>query len=208
MPEHAALSVLTFFGTAFLLALTILVLLLAFWKTRTRVALGAAAFGLVLLSGYLTVLLGVSLTSHEKLLAPGERKYFCEVDCHIAYSVVSVEETSALGDELHQPVPRAASSSCGLRRGSIRAPSLHIAVMVNSRPVPVACCWWMTGAMIFLSPCKARRLLPSFAVAQPPFLSHCDQVSHTSPISSLTFPTTSAIRDFSWETTSPCPTGY
>jgi hypothetical protein len=44
----------------------------------------------------------VSLTSHEKLLAPGERKYFCEIDCHIAYSIVGVDEASALGDELHQ----------------------------------------------------------------------------------------------------------
>jgi hypothetical protein len=50
-------------------------------------------------SGYALVLIGVSLTSHEKTLAPGENKYFCEIDCHIAYSVVNFEEAKALGDE-------------------------------------------------------------------------------------------------------------
>jgi len=99
MPEHAPLSVLAFLGTAFL---AILVLLLALWKKKKWIASGAAAFTAVLLSAYFMVLLGVSLTSHEKLLVPGERKYFCEIDCHIAYSVASVEETGTLGDESQQ----------------------------------------------------------------------------------------------------------
>src|SRR4029077_6219231 len=51
------------------------------------------------------VLVGVSLTSHEKTLAPGENKYFCEIDCHIAYSVVNFEGAKALGDEAHQTLP-------------------------------------------------------------------------------------------------------
>jgi hypothetical protein len=102
MPEHAPLSVLAFLGTTFLAGLAILVLLVALWKKKKWFATGAAAFAAALLCAYFMVLLGVSLTSHEKLLAPGERKYFCEIDCHIAYSVVSIEETSALGDESHQ----------------------------------------------------------------------------------------------------------
>src|SRR5258708_1042848 len=59
----------------------------------------------VLASGYVLVLAGVSLTSHEKTLAPGENKYFCEIDCHIAYSVVNFEEAKALGVESHQTLP-------------------------------------------------------------------------------------------------------
>jgi hypothetical protein len=102
MPEHAPLSVLAFLGTTFLEGLATLVLLVALWKKKKWIASGAAAFAAVLFSAYFMLLLGVSLTSHEKLLAPGERKYFCEIDCHIAYSVVSVEETGALGDESHQ----------------------------------------------------------------------------------------------------------
>jgi Domain of unknown function (DUF4352) len=52
--------------------------------------------GLVLLAGYWIVLLTASATSHEWSLAPGEEKYFCEIDCHLAYSVVGVEETKTI----------------------------------------------------------------------------------------------------------------
>jgi hypothetical protein len=103
------------------------------------VGLGAGAFGIALFCAYVLVLLGVSLTSHEKLLTPGERKYFCEIDCHIAYSVVSVEETSALGDECFKLPPRAALSFFDSKRGSIPAPSLRIAEMANWRPTRAAC---------------------------------------------------------------------
>lgn len=48
--------------------------------------------GLVLLAGYGIVLLTASASSHEWSLAPGEEKYFCEIDCHLAYSVASVDQ--------------------------------------------------------------------------------------------------------------------
>jgi hypothetical protein len=50
-------------------------------------------------------LLAVSLLSRERVLAPGEQKYFCEVDCHVAYSVVGVATTKTLGP---LPSPQAA----------------------------------------------------------------------------------------------------
>ena len=37
--------------------------------------------------GYWVVLLGASLLSRERTLSAGEKKYFCEMDCHVAYSV-------------------------------------------------------------------------------------------------------------------------
>ena len=47
---------------------------------------------------YIALLFGCSLVSKQKVLARGQEKYFCEMDCHLAYSVVSVkEEASALG---------------------------------------------------------------------------------------------------------------
>lgn len=49
-----------------------------------------AAAGLV----YLETLLGLSFLSRERTLRPGEEKSFCEVDCHLAYSVVAVESVS------------------------------------------------------------------------------------------------------------------
>jgi hypothetical protein len=102
MPEHAPLVVMAFLCTAALLALLALILLFAVWARKKRIGIGAGVFAVVLVCGYLSTLFGVSLTSREKVLAPGERKYFCEIDCHIAYSVAGVEETSILGDELRQ----------------------------------------------------------------------------------------------------------
>jgi len=35
--------------------------------------------------------LGFSVGSHETVLSQGQEKYFCEIDCHLAYSVVDVK---------------------------------------------------------------------------------------------------------------------
>ena len=105
MPEHAPLAVVAFLGTAFLLAVMALAALVAFLTNRKWIGVSAVILALVLTSGYAMVLAGVSLTSHEKTLAPGENKYFCEIDCHIAYSVMNFEDGKVLGDESHQTLP-------------------------------------------------------------------------------------------------------
>ena len=105
MPEHAPLTVVAFLGTAAFLAVASAAALVAFWTKRKWIGIGAAILAFLLTSGYALVLVGVSLTSHEKTLAPGENKYFCEMDCHIAYSVVDFEEAKALGDESQQTLP-------------------------------------------------------------------------------------------------------
>jgi hypothetical protein len=100
MSEHAPLAAMSFLGTLALLALLALILILALWTRKKWMGIGSGAIGLALVCGYSLVLVGVSLTSHEKVLAPGERKYFCEIDCHLAYSITGVEKTSSIGDEL------------------------------------------------------------------------------------------------------------
>ena len=40
------------------------------------------------LGAYVLLFLGASLLSHSRVLAPGEEKHICEIDCHLAYSVV------------------------------------------------------------------------------------------------------------------------
>jgi len=40
---------------------------------------------------YLTLLLGFSLASHPQLLTRSQEKYFCEIDCHLAYSLLDVK---------------------------------------------------------------------------------------------------------------------
>jgi hypothetical protein len=52
---------------------------------------------MLVLGGYFGLLLVVSFMSHENVLGPGEQKYFCEVDCHEAYSVTGVRTAKTLG---------------------------------------------------------------------------------------------------------------
>lgn len=98
-PRLAHLVVLAFLGTAFCLALATVVLLYAAARRRSLLALTSlAALGGLLLS-YFGVLVGVSLASPERTLSVGSWKYFCEIDCHIAYSVQSSYSAATLGSE-------------------------------------------------------------------------------------------------------------
>lgn len=69
-------------------------------KMRWTRRLGAiVASGAII---YFGLLFGLSLASHDVTLAPGEEKYFCELDCHLAYSVRAVhEEMKQDARELH-----------------------------------------------------------------------------------------------------------
>jgi hypothetical protein len=65
----------------------------------TKVAL----LTIVLLAGvYLAVLLIYSFVSSKKVLARGQEKHFCEIDCHLAYSVTDVHESKVLGEVPNQ----------------------------------------------------------------------------------------------------------
>lgn len=70
--------------------------ILIFWFARKpKIARGIAIAAMCCLSIYLTMLIGFSAASHTRTLAQGQEKYFCEIDCHLAYSVVDVKETAA-----------------------------------------------------------------------------------------------------------------
>jgi hypothetical protein len=64
---------------------------LIFWFARkpkfARIAATAIGIGAVV---YFGLLLGFSTGSREISLARGQEKYFCEIDCHLAYSIVNV----------------------------------------------------------------------------------------------------------------------
>src|SRR5260370_34154206 len=102
MPEHAPLTVIAFLGTAAFLAVAAPAALAAFWMRKKWIGIAATLLAFLFTCGYALVLVGVSLTSHEKTLSPGENKYFCEMDCPIAYSVVGFGEAKALGDKSQQ----------------------------------------------------------------------------------------------------------
>jgi hypothetical protein len=87
MPELAPLVLLAFFGAAVLIFLTATGAAIAFVARRRGPARVLGAAGLAVAVVYETVLLGASLVSRERTLAIGEKKYFCEMDCHVAYEI-------------------------------------------------------------------------------------------------------------------------
>jgi hypothetical protein len=106
---EAAIGVLAFLGTAFVLGLAVLVILHAL-KTRKQARarkVGLAA--LTVLGLYLALLATFSFVSGEKSLALGEEKHFCELDCHLAYSVTNIRKTQTLGD-----IPEKATAARGI----------------------------------------------------------------------------------------------
>jgi hypothetical protein len=101
MPEFAPLVFLIFLGSCALLGLAGLAVLYGLARRKRAIAgWSAAAFGMIV-AGYLVVLLLASLTSHEQTLSPGGLKYFCEVDCHLAYSVAGASAANTLDPETH-----------------------------------------------------------------------------------------------------------
>jgi hypothetical protein len=94
----APVGALAFLGTGFLLFVVGLAFIYSvvrkkFWLTKLALSTIALVAGL-----YLVILLIFSFASSEKVLARGEEKHFCEIDCHLAYSVTDVRETKTLGD--------------------------------------------------------------------------------------------------------------
>lgn len=94
----APLGVLGFLGACFVLVVLGLVAMHALVVRRY----GRARVSLVLLAcvtaTYFGVVLLFSFASGEKVLARGEEKHFCEIDCHLAYSVAGVRRAKTLGE--------------------------------------------------------------------------------------------------------------
>jgi hypothetical protein len=86
----APLQVLAFLGSATLAGVLVLVSLYGFARKKAwaKKALGTLAGGVGL---YFLLMAGFSMFSHEQTLPRGQEKYFCEIDCHLAYSVADVE---------------------------------------------------------------------------------------------------------------------
>lgn len=98
----APLGVLLFLGTACLLFVAVLVVILSAVKRSPRLGKFAFLAFVLIAGGYLVVLLVFSLASNEQLLARGEEKHFCEIDCHLAYSITGVSDSRTLGDGANQ----------------------------------------------------------------------------------------------------------
>lgn len=96
-PPASVPAVLAFLGTCLGVLVAGVVASLALLLRNYELARRLLLVTLAGLGFYAAALLGVSLLSEEKVLAAGEWKYFCEVDCHLAYTVVDVTTTKTLG---------------------------------------------------------------------------------------------------------------
>jgi hypothetical protein len=102
MPHFAPVVALFFLGTIFMVGASFLVLLYGAARRSAFFAkLGGAAI-LAIAAGYFILLTGVSFASSEEVLPAGGWKYFCEIDCHIAYSLIGAQTAAGLGPEMQQ----------------------------------------------------------------------------------------------------------
>jgi hypothetical protein len=98
----APLGAMAFLGTGFVLLVAglFLVYSLVVQKFgRAKIAIVALA---VVAGLYLGLLLIFSFASSEKVLARGQEKHFCEIDCHLAYSITDNKQTKTIGSAPNQ----------------------------------------------------------------------------------------------------------
>jgi hypothetical protein len=83
----------------FVVFVCVLVAIVAAISQASRVAKLAAGGAFLTATGYAALLFTVAFVSSDKTLPAGGWKYFCEADCHIAYTIDNVQTASTLGPE-------------------------------------------------------------------------------------------------------------
>jgi hypothetical protein len=99
---EAALGVLGFLGACGALLIIFLVAVHALCTRRFARMKKALVAGVCFMMLYLCLMLVFSFVSRERALARGEEKHFCEVDCHLAYSVTDVQRVKTVGSRDNQ----------------------------------------------------------------------------------------------------------
>lgn len=93
----APLGALALLGTGCLFLLLALAFVFTLVKRKFRANKLVLGAGVLVAAAYIGVLLIFSFTSNEQALARGQEKHFCEIDCHLAYSIVDVKDSRTLG---------------------------------------------------------------------------------------------------------------
>jgi hypothetical protein len=93
----APLGAMAFLGTGLVLLVAGLFLLYSlivghFGRAKVVVIAMVVVAGI-----YLALIAIFSLVSSEKVLARSQEKHFCEIDCHLAYSIADVRQTKTIG---------------------------------------------------------------------------------------------------------------
>lgn len=94
----APIGALAFLGTGFLLFVATVFLLQSLIVRKTRRAKVVLLAMMIIGAVYLGLMLAFSFASRDKLLAHGEEKHFCELDCHLAYSIANVAQANTFGE--------------------------------------------------------------------------------------------------------------
>jgi hypothetical protein len=94
----APIGVIALLGAGSLLFVSALVLVQSLAVGRGGRAKLVLIAMLIIAAAYIAAILIFSLASHETVLARGEEKHFCEIDCHLAYSVISTRQEKVLGN--------------------------------------------------------------------------------------------------------------
>lgn len=94
---EAAAGVLGFLWACGVLALLGAVAAHSLWRRKFGLARVAVFCALSFAALYAWAMLAHSLASGDHFLGRGEEKYFCEIDCHLAYSVTGVERRRVVG---------------------------------------------------------------------------------------------------------------
>jgi len=98
----APVGVLAFLGTGLLILVSALTLVGSLVARKFRLAKVVLIVMVVIAGIYVGAMLAFSLAGREKVLARGEEKHFCEIDCHLAYSITNVRQTKTLGTSADQ----------------------------------------------------------------------------------------------------------
>jgi len=92
----AMVGILAFLGLGAVVLLGAAAAALFALRGRRRTASRIVAAVTVAVLGYVATLALFAAGSRERVLGTGQEKYFCELDCHLAYSVVGVRRARSL----------------------------------------------------------------------------------------------------------------
>lgn len=98
----APIGAMAMLGTGFLFFVSALVLIQSLIVRKRGRAKVVLLVMLLIAGAYVAAILIFSLASHEKVLARGEEKHFCEIDCHLAYSITNARQAKTIGNPPNQ----------------------------------------------------------------------------------------------------------
>lgn len=93
---EAPIGALLFAATALILSGITAAFLFTLIRGNRRLANVFTVLLMSVVGSYLVLLVAFSLASKEKILSRGQEKHFCELDCHIAYSIADVMRVKSL----------------------------------------------------------------------------------------------------------------